>query len=130
MPYFVAVHNLCKTSTILPLKIKSLLGLGLNFCSRPKFSNNTSDIQLTRFQRDLYTRIYFGDSPMAKEETGLFLRSNWQPDSQDIPVEFKARVSFLRNKSTLCFEKDYKQHQVSFHLNMLHIIGCVITQIL
>ena len=51
-PHNMAFHNLCKTSTILPIGNKSLLGLGLNFCPQPKFSNKTSDIQPTRFQRD------------------------------------------------------------------------------
>ena len=42
---------------------------------------------------------------MAKEETGLFIRSNWQPDSHDIPMEFKARVSFFVKQVGTLFKK-------------------------
>lgn len=94
-----AFHTLC-TQTKLPISCRSLLGLGLNFCLRSPRTAGTSTVDLTRFRRDAYTRMFFAHSPNSTP--ALFIRSNWEPPVDRIPIEFRARVSaFCRSIHSL-----------------------------
>ena len=104
-PSNIAFHNLCLPSFPLPAGLKSLLGLGLSFCPRPPMTNNKSAVQLKRFYRDCNTRMFFGGSPNADDDTGLFVRSDWEPDSEEIPIEFRARVSYFIKRVGALFKR-------------------------
>jgi len=96
-PSNLSFHNLCLPtfSPSLPPGLKSLLGLGLNFCPRPQHSNGKNDVGLTRFNKDCQTRMFFAGSPPPESKSGLFIRSDWKPDTNEIPVEFRARLSLF-----------------------------------
>ena len=112
-PHNLAFHNLCLPSFQLPHGLNQLLGLGLSFCTRPPFSNGNKAVQLTRFRRDCNTRMLFAGTPPVDEELVLFIRSDWEPDSNKIPSEFRARVSqFIKHMGTLFKHK--KQTSSSF----------------
>mmetsp|Transcript_1627 Transcript_1627/g.3754 ORF Transcript_1627/g.3754 Transcript_1627/m.3754 type:complete len:636 (-) Transcript_1627:2757-4664(-) len=97
-------HNLCSTSPP-PRTVKGLLGLGLKFCPRPE--RTTNPIQFTamadRFRRDMHTKFFFADEYTDEyNPKSLFIRSQWQPDTNHVPIEFRARVShFLRRLKPL-----------------------------
>lgn len=94
-----AFHNLC-TTTQLPASFRSLLGLGLNFCLRSPSTAGKSSVDITRFRRDTHTRMFFAHSPISAP--ALFIRSNWEPPTDEIPTEFRVRVSaFCRSIHTL-----------------------------
>ena len=104
-PTNLAFHNLCLPSTILPAGVRGLLGLGLNFCPRPAFSNGRKAVQLVRFDRDCLTRMLFCGSPPRESDSGLFVRSDWTPIREEIPAEFRARVSFFVRRMETLFKK-------------------------
>lgn len=59
-----------------------------------------STVDLNRFRRDTYTRMLFAHSPNSTP--ALFIRTNWEPPADDIPMEFRARVSaFCRSIHSL-----------------------------
>lgn len=102
-PTNIAFHNLCLPSFKLPAGTRCLLGLGLSFCPRPALSNAKRDVDFKRFYRDCNTRMFFGNSPLTEqEESGLFVRSGWEPSPDEVPPEFRARVSmFIRRLGAL-----------------------------
>jgi hypothetical protein len=91
-PVNLAYHNLCIDKRKVAPIYRALLGLGLNFCLRPPRSSGPYDPDSERFRRDLYTRMFFAGSPQLPE-TRLFIRSNWFPTAEKIPIEFRARVT-------------------------------------
>ena len=89
-PTNLAFHNLC-TSLVPHAGIRSLLGLGLNFCPRPRLSSRAADVDTDRFRRDAWTRLFFaGNDPLPA--TRLFIRSKWSPPTDEIPPEFRIRT--------------------------------------
>jgi hypothetical protein len=87
-----------------PPHYQSLLGLGLNFCPKPIHTTGTKDLGIVsdRFRRDIYTQMMFAGAPDVYNPKQLFIRSDWEPDSASVPIEFRARVS--------CFLKQIKSH--------------------
>ena len=118
-PINVAFHNLCNSSFILPNGIKQILGLGLNFCPRPNVSTKHTAVQTSRFYRDCCTRMFFGNTIKTNQESGLFARSNWAPDINEIPSEFRARISYFIQKINYMFKKTVKA-QTNFLPTQLH----------
>ena len=57
-PTNLAYHDLC-LSTKMPRSLRSLLGLGLNFCPQPTQSSSHTDLSLNRFRLDYNRRIFF-----------------------------------------------------------------------
>ena len=98
-PSNIAFHNLCTVASI-PANVRCLLGLGLNFCIRPRFTDGSATVDTARFQRDSYTRFMFAgdDRPMPV----LFLRTTWCPSPSMITSEFRVRISkFCMGVATL-----------------------------
>jgi hypothetical protein len=81
-PTNLAFHNLCQENILLPPGIRSLLGLGLNFCPNPTTSTAASKVDLSRFKRDAFTRLFFTGSPPLPD-TKLFIRSDWAPNDNE-----------------------------------------------
>jgi hypothetical protein len=98
-PKHSAYHNLC-TMIQPPPRLGARLELGLKFCLQPRHSTpmKTLDETITRFQRDIYIHMYFAGSTDAWDPTQIYFPSQgWNPPANDIPIEFRARVSdFLR----------------------------------
>ena len=97
-PSNLACHNLC-SSLIPPPSSKSLLGLGLKFCPRPRLTTSKTHFAeaASRFRRDIYTQFFFAGNRNELEPDLLFARSNWAPDLDKIPITLRARVNqFLR----------------------------------
>jgi hypothetical protein len=95
----MACHNLCE-HRIPPPKLQSLLGLGLNFCLHPFTSTPRATINesIARFRRDINVKFFFSGSQDDWDPTELFIRSEWEPDRDNLPADFRSRVSyFLRH---------------------------------
>jgi hypothetical protein len=56
-------HNLCTTHKP-PVKLRFLLGLGLNYCVQPMHTSTTTDLKdsCSRFRRDIHLWMYFAGS--------------------------------------------------------------------
>jgi hypothetical protein len=90
----IACHDLC-VSTTPPAGYRSLLGLGLKYCIRPRNSCTPTALEdmLQRFRRDVYVKTFFADSPSAYDPDQLWTKSTWAPNDADIPIEIRARVT-------------------------------------
>jgi hypothetical protein len=61
----------------------------------------TLALSIERFRRDIHVKFFFSGSDKSWDPKQLFIRSDWEPDSDDLPIEFRARVShFLRRLQT------------------------------
>lgn len=96
-------HNLCKIKNPTP-GMKNLLGLGLNFIPRPSYTSHQTSIDTNRFRRDAATKFFFAGRPISQSPK-LFIRSNWQPDNDQLPGEFRSRLSDFENKLLSKFKK-------------------------
>ena len=112
-PTHTAFHNLCKPSTHLPSTIKSLLGLGLNFCLQPETSSPLKSVDLNRFQKDMYRIIMFSNTKKEGEEDKipkLYLPNpDWEPEepaNEELSNRCCSFVSSIARK----FKKKKKQH--------------------
>ena len=94
-PSNIAFHNLTHNFTI-PVHLRSLLGLGLNYCLCQPSLLGSRSLDCDRFRKDIYTKMIF-----AGERTSappLHAPSNWQPDPLQVPLELRARTTnFLRD---------------------------------
>jgi hypothetical protein len=111
-PFHVAFHNLCvNPSTEVPPLLRSILGLGLNFCLQPRLTSGPDDLFHHRFQRDVAVKIFFaGGKPLPN--TKLFVSSNWAPNPRDIPKEIQHRIGkFVHFTKAL-----FTQRQVTINL--------------
>jgi hypothetical protein len=101
-PSNTACHDMT-TSHKPPPIFRSLLGLGLNFCPTPRFTQpRIMQANLQRFKKDLFTKVFFAGEkslPPAK----LFIRSEWEPDDADIPLELRRRLAMFRRKAVSLF---------------------------
>ena len=98
----IAFHNLCKQNSHHP-GLRSLLGLGLNFCPRPKFTSSSNDVDLARFRHDASVKFFFQGSPPLPP-TKLFIASDWQPREQHLTREFIARMDDFSRRITKLYE--------------------------
>ena len=63
----------------------------MNFCLRAASTNGPTAVDLARFSKDAFTRMYFAGNtrPMPK----LFIRSNWEAPAHELPPDFRTRVA-------------------------------------
>ena len=91
-PQHMAFHNLTQNLR-LPTNLKSLLGLGLNFCLREKALVGKKAIDYDRFRKNFFTKIFFAEE--EQEIPPLFLQSKWEPPPSLIPIEARMATSFF-----------------------------------
>ena len=100
----MAFHDLTSKPSMVPAGIRSLLGLGLNFCPTPTTTPKNTNDSLTRFSRDASTKFFWAGSPPLLA-TDLFIRSDWEPNPDEIPAEFRARLSAFTRAMKLMFRR-------------------------
>ena len=106
-PTNMACHNLT-TNTKPPPNYRHLLGLGLTFCTRPKYTLGQHQLtkSLDRFKKDLFTKCYYAGPPRDDDEPDTFdpklhVCSGWEPPDADIPIELHARLNlFAKERRT------------------------------
>ena len=99
----MACHNLC-TDLQPPANYRLLLGLGLNFCPRPRLTTFNISEHTARFRRDLYLKMYFAHMPREQAPT-LYARSTWSPDPALIDAELRARTSHFLSRLAMIFTR-------------------------
>ena len=101
-PTNTSCHNLCTTYQP-PSNFQALLGLGLTFCPRPRYTNFNIIDKLDRFRRDLYTYSFMAQqsNPIPR----LFLRSTWEPPPHLINASLKRRTNNFSNELKKNFVK-------------------------
>ena len=110
--YFLRPRNQASHNLILrrkpPPNWRSLLGLGLNFCPRLRYT--TFDLASTkaRFRRDIYNKAIYADADGEREEEfdrTLYLRSNRAVQMRDIPHGLPRRLKELFGALKKIFKK-------------------------
>jgi hypothetical protein len=100
-PSNTACHDMTTEHPPPPI-FRSLLGLGLNFCPVPRFTQpRIMQDYLKRFRKDLFTKVYFVGKK-SLPPTKLFIRSDWEPPDDEIPDELHQRLRrFTRKVASL-----------------------------
>jgi hypothetical protein len=96
-PTNLACHNLCTTLTP-PKNYQSLLGLGLKFCPTLKSTSGPDKLKKTsdRFRKHIHTQMLFAGSSNDWKPKQLFIpKEDWNPDINELPREFRARVNYF-----------------------------------
>jgi hypothetical protein len=64
---------------------------------KPTATTGSRDFQpvAERFSRDIYTQMVFAGSPDEYNPAQLFFRTDWEPNRNTIPVEFRSRVAYF-----------------------------------
>jgi len=103
-PTNLTSHNLCTVHQP-PPNFRSLLGLGLNFCPRPLFSNKEIlSSTIARFRRDLYNRFaYAGEE--SHYDSMLYARSNRAAPEHLVASELKNRINNFSSALHRLFRK-------------------------
>ena len=106
-PANIRYHDLC-TSVQIPMNIKVLLGLGLNFCLKPSTTTDTLDLQ--RFRNDCYYKFILAG--VNNQIPSLYIRSNRPADRSEISTEFAVRLTAFEH----CIEKVFTKRRSSTNL--------------
>jgi hypothetical protein len=101
-PTNLACHNLC-TIKQPPLNFRSLLGLGLNFCPRPRYTNFNITKETSRFTTDIYTKAFMADKDKAPPR--LHLRSGWTPPLHLVNNSLQRRTGVFLMRTKRLFQK-------------------------
>lgn len=104
-----ACHDLTTVSKP-PKNVRSLLGLGLQFCPRPRYTTHNPNSTISRLKRDLWIRHFFGENNTLDGDFNprLHFPSEWIPPDRILNRSFTDRFyqfasalrrSFLKRKS-------------------------------
>jgi len=70
-------HNLCDDAGLrVPPSLRSLLGLGLNFCLKPTTPSKPPHVNYKRFIKDYHSRIMFSNAPEKELDGDLYLKND------------------------------------------------------
>ena len=89
----MACHDLT-TTLAPPANLKTLLGLGLNFCLQARQTTACIREQCDRFRRDMFIKMFFAGSSDDDSDFDprFHIRSEWEPPEKLIKAEFRNRV--------------------------------------
>ena len=103
----MACHNLTPFKDPVPSYSK-LLGLGLTFCPRPRFTSGKKDVKtiMARLRKDIYTKCHYASlNPEPFDQKMLYVRSTKMPPLRTIPIELKARLQAFENELKKLFHR-------------------------
>ena len=126
-PNNLAFHDLT-TTTKPPLNLRSLLGLGHKFCPTPRYSTSCVEKTFTRFNHDLYCKIFYAGKDFDTKEPydpKMYINSEWTPSDWQIPTpavrrynNFRAHVVSLFHKKRVPSNLLTHQHLALRHLQL------------
>ena len=71
--------------------MKCLLGLGLNFYVLPRHTQ-INHANFPHFEQDIFLKMFFAHNEPLPENK-LYIKSPWEPDRQDLPMQLCARTT-------------------------------------
>ena len=99
-PTNLEMHDMTLPATQLPKCLRTIIGLGLQFCPTPSFLNRRPADTYARFRKDFLTKVYFSGRPIKSKEEfipKMHFASDWEPKEWDIPQDALTRLdSFNR----------------------------------
>ena len=116
-PTNLSCQNLC-TNTQPPANFCALLGLGLKYIPKPRYTNSNIVTATERFRHDLYTKIFLAHT--QSEIPRLFIRSDWTPPIRMVNYNLQLRVNNLIKQATNLFiKKATKSNMLPYQRRML-----------
>ena len=104
-PTNTACHDLT-THTKPPPNFQSLLGLGLNFCPRPRFTTFELSDCLERLRGNLYNAYFFANKPSnAAYDPKYHIRSGYVPPPHLIDIDLRCRFFAFKRRLIANFKK-------------------------
>lgn len=94
-------HNLCTGNP--PWNYRGLLGLGLTFIPKPRYTNYNITEWINRFRNDMYTSVFMAH--MQNPVPRLFKRSEWCPPVGMINFGVRKRTKQFIGRITGTFVK-------------------------
>ena len=67
-PTNLEMHDMTLPETLLPKCLRTVIGLGLQFCPTPTFLNRRPTTTYARFRKDFLTKVYFSGRPLENKE--------------------------------------------------------------
>ena len=117
-PNTMAVHNLCTTIQP-PFNYKSLLGLGLNFCPIPKFTNYDINSTIQRFRKDMVLKMITAGNEITYT-TKFYPKTSRTFSDKLVPENYRKRIDvflhFLRKEFK---KKKTKSNLLTYQNNLL-----------
>ena len=92
------MHDLTGPKCIVPPNSSALIGLGMEFCPTERLSYVNSTESIDRFQKDLYTKVYYSGRHLSQEEPFILqthTTSTWQPLPFDLPPEIIVCINYF-----------------------------------
>lgn len=106
-PVNAAYHNLCRTINILPPSLRSLLGLGLNFCVKPTTTSTLSPEFFKRFRDEYHRKIFFAPNPDSEwTKPPFWLASGWEVPLPTAEPRFDHRLRSFEFHLSRLFKKN------------------------
>ena len=116
-PTNLSCHNLC-TDTQPPANFRALLGLGLKYIPKPRYTNSNIVTATERFRQDLYTKIFLAHT--RSEIPRLFIRSDWTPPIRMVNYNLQLRVNnFIKQATNLFIKKATKSNMLPYQRRIL-----------
>ena len=100
-PSNMEMHDLTTKDTHIPKTLSTIIGLGLKFIPTPRRPNRNPTSSFKRFQKDLYTKVYFSGRPLPEEkkyDSKMPVVSTWEPKPWDIPETIRDRLANFRRQ--------------------------------
>ena len=118
----VACHNYCVLRPM-PLRMKSLLGLGLKYCIKQPLPSNNWKQTLTRLKKDVHRIRFFKLHPPEEDDNdeiryipGLYFKNEaWEPSCKKCSAKEKCRVCKTTDTCLANFERELLRRQ-SFYM--------------
>jgi hypothetical protein len=105
-PANAAYHNLCRETTTLPPSLRSLLGLGLNFCVKPSTTSTLSPEFFKRFCDEYHRKIFFAANPDTEWiKEPFWLKSGWEVPIPIAEPRFDHRLRSFQLHLSRLFKK-------------------------
>jgi hypothetical protein len=113
-----ACHNLC-TDHQPPWNYRGLLGLGLTFIPKPRYTNYNMTENTNRFRADMYTATFMAHHHRTTPR--LFQRSNWTPPIQLINYGIRKRTeNFITRIHGSFIKKKTRSNMLPFQRHILN----------
>ena len=113
-PTNLSCHNLTTVSKP-PANWKTLLGLGLNFCIRPRYTNHDLTKCEERMRHNIYYPALYPQNDLDDDfDRKLYINSKRIPQVEGVPHGLPQRITYFFQALKKLFKKKY--YTISFNI--------------
>jgi hypothetical protein len=114
-------HNLC-INIPPPANYRALLGLGMKYIPKPRYTNSTNLITWTdRFRQDMFTKMFLAHTESIVPR--LYTRSDWTPPIRMVNYNLQLRVNnFIKGIFKIFKKKRVRSNMLPYQRRLLATI--------